>query len=787
MLIIQTGASPLPADPVAKSVPAATRLPSVSRSLQILAVLVFVVIVGVTWQQLVQLRTTTLRDTHRQMARLDMVLAEQTGRAVETIDYLLRGAIDQGAATQVSAGSATEQLRREIAGVRQLLAIDIVGPAGDVRRSTRARADRTLPPAALALLARESGDAKAGLLFSEPIRQADGTWTALLARRIDGPDQRFDGIALAWLNLNYFEDFYKAVELAENGAILLHRRDGVVLARYPHEEALVGASFADQPPFRDVLAHAIAGTVEMDSPFDHTRRILAIRALRAFPLAVNVSVDEAPVLAAWRRQAWTCAFAALASGLVVAILLFQLARRSREVERLLVVAQGAKDAAEAAHRDLLSQMEERQRAEGALRQAQRVEAVGLLTGGVAHDFNNLLTVLLGNIDLLQSQPQAAGIAPRLATMRAAAERGASLVGHLLAFARRQPLMPRAVDLGGLIRAMLPLVQSAIGSQITILLDIEDPAPPACVDPTQIELVILNLAINARDAMPLGGQLRLGVGRRTLAAGAEADAPPAGDYVAMTVTDTGTGMAHDVLGRAFEPYFTTKPVGAGSGLGLSQVYGVARQSGGLARIESTLGQGTTVEIVLPLSQAAEAAAEPATRPVVAPGGMPPGAPAGLVSGTLAGPPSGPLVGTPIGTPIGTSGLASVGTGGRARLLVVDDDADVRSTTALLLRRMGYHVIEAATAEAALELLGQDDAIELLLSDVVMPQTSGPELARRARLYRPALPVVFFSGYTDPEMIAGAAPMTQLLRKPFRPAELVGIIEQALASAREAAAV
>ena len=464
------------------------------------------------------------------------------------------------------------------------------------------------------------------------------------------------------------------------------------------------------------------------------------------PLAVSVSVNEDAVLATWRRQTWTFAGAAIACGLVVGTLLFQLARRSREVETLLVDARRAHATAETANTDLVVLMEERQRAEIALRQAQRVEAVGQLTGGVAHDFNNLLTVLLGNIELLQSQTMTATMAGRLATMRAAAERGAKLVGHLLAFARRQPLQPRSVGLGNLIRAMQPLLQSAIGSQITLLLDIDDDAPPARVDPTQIELVILNLAINARDAMKLGGTLRLTVSGTTLEESHEPDAPAPGDYVSIRVSDTGTGMAPEVLSRAFEPYFTTKPPGVGSGLGLSQVYGVARQSGGIARIETVQGLGTSVEVLLPRGVAAEIA-------VVEP------------------PPPPPRPST---------------TSGRATLLVVDDDSDVRSTTALLLRRMGYKVIEAGNADAALEVLAENAAIQLLLSDVVMPRISGPELARKAQQMRPLLPVVFFSGYTDPETIAGAAPLTRLLRKPFRPADLVNMIETALAETEAAGA-
>lgn len=717
-----------------------SRLFSVSRSLQIMAAAVFLAILAVTYQQLAELRSTTLAETHRQMARLDMVLAEQTGRAIETIDFILRGTIERPQSDGTAPPLTAEALRRRIMGVRQLLAIDMVDPQGQVVVSTRAGSDLTLPPAGLALLARQAAEPNAGLLFSEPIRLSDGTWTVLVARRFDDSAWHFTGIGVAWLNLLYFEDFYKAVELTENGAIILHRRDGLVLARYPHAEALMGTSYADQPPFRDILSRAIAGTVEMDSPLDGSRRILAIRALRAFPLAVNVSVDEAGVLRQWRRQTWILAGAALVLALLTTGLLFQLARRSRDVEVLLRQAGTARDAAESANTRLVVQMDERARAEAALRQAQRVEAVGQLTGGVAHDFNNLLTVLLGNIELLQANPLSAPFAQRLNTMRSAADRGARLTAQLLAFARRQPLMPRAVDLGQTILDMQPLLHSAVGSQVTIIIALEPNTPPARVDPTQIELVVLNLAINARDAMPQGGTLTLAIRSETLASSDRPDAPPAGSYVCLRVSDTGSGMSPEIQARAFEPFFTTKGPGAGSGLGLSQVYGVARQSGGIARIESQPGKGTTVEVLLPRAADNEMAA----------------------------------------SPIQMSAAAFGQQAGHAHILVVDDNPDVRITTALLLRRMGYRVTEASAAGPALGILRDDSSIDLLLSDVIMPGTTGPELVEQARQLRPELPVLFFSGYADPATIAGAGPLTHLLRKPFRPGELATAIEVLLAA-------
>jgi signal transduction histidine kinase/ActR/RegA family two-component response regulator len=717
---------------------------SISRSLKLFAVFGLLTAYFVTYQQLSALRDAKLAETTEQMAQLDMVLAEQTGRAIDTADLLLQSMIEAYSLNPQAVDETQETTKRRMIGLRQVLGLDLIGANGALIASTRPRNAARLPPMALALLVRHQIDPNSDVLISEPFRDEAGRWVTLMTRRMTNDAGAFTGIGEIWINLTYFEEFYGAVQLGDDGAILLHRRDGTVLARYPHNDLIVGASYADMPSFKDVLARASAGTLEMDSALDQSRRILAIRALRSFPLAVNVSVNRDPVLASWRHQAWAFGLSMFAGSAVAAILMFKLANRTAEVERLLVNATAAHSAAEAANRDLTIQMEERQRAEAALRNSQRLEALGQLTGGVAHDFNNLLTVILGNIDLMQTHPAASVFTGRLTTMRSAAERGARLVSQLLAFARRQPLLARAVDLCALITAMRPLLESAVGSHISITFDLAANVPPALIDQTQIELVVLNLAINARDAMPVGGSLRLEVRRVEMPRGGGPNSngggyPGPGTYVRLRVSDTGTGMTPEVVSRAFEPYFTTKAPGVGSGLGLSQVYGVAHQSGGTARIESIIGQGTTIEVLLPKADVEEVV---------------PDLPTDSYPGSMEG-------------------------AGEASILVVDDDTDVRVTTALLLRRMGYRVTEAAGAGEALIALELDDTIQLLLTDVVMPEVSGVELARKAMILRPDLPIVYFSGYADPEAIVGAIPLARMLRKPFRPAELVALIETALA--------
>jgi signal transduction histidine kinase/CheY-like chemotaxis protein len=745
----------------------APKAPSLARPLLWLAIGLMVAIVAATAQQVIRTRAAVLEETSRQMARLDMVFAEQTGRTVETVDLILRGAIDLVAAAPPAPGQPPTQppaqpptqppgtpadidaaLRHNAEGVRQMTEVTLADTAGTVLHTSRPGRPATLSPAARSLLDDFVAQPVNELRFSIPERDASGVWAAWMARPIlDGA--KVTGIALAGLNLRYFEEFYRAVELTENGAIVLHRRDGTVLARFPHVDAIIGSTFADLPPFRDILSHAMFGVIEMDSPVDGSRRVLAIRALRLFPLAVNVSVDQGAVLATWRRQAWTFAAAAAGGCLLLAVLIRMLAQRSRQVEQLVSTTEQARRAAEAANASLRAEMGDRERAEAALRQAQRAEAIGQLTRGVAHDFNNLLTVLLGNIDLLsQNTPPETPLGQRLATMRAAAERGATLTAQLMAFARRQPLQPRAVDLNAIIRNMHDLMLSGVGNRVRIETDLAERLPLARVDPTQIELAILNLAINARDAMAQGGVLGIATRAVHLAAGSDTGndmgAPAPGDYVSVAVSDTGSGMPPEVLARAFDPFFTTKGVGRGSGLGLSQVHGLAYQSDGAVRIDSEVGRGTTVTILLPRANYdVPASAERA--------------------------PAAPIRRT-----------------GQGCVLLVDDDDAVRATTAAVLRAQGYAVTEAASADAALALLAAPGhPIDVLVTDVVMPDVSGPTLVRRARAADPDLPAVLITGYSDPADTDEPENHVTLVRKPFTPAALSGAIDTALAGRLERA--
>jgi signal transduction histidine kinase/ActR/RegA family two-component response regulator len=718
---------------------------SVSRWLQALAFILPMIVLAVTVQELVRTRRGSIQATETQMARLDMVFAEQTGRAMETLDQILRSTADAVEVLQdngvQSLARLDDVMRRRSDGIRQIAGIAVAAPDGRVLISTFPNMSDGFRHQVETMIA-TTADGPETMRIGKPFRDGQGPWMALMTRRITDAGGVLRGYAVGFINLKYFEDFYEAVQLSENGAIVLHLRDGTVLARYPHTDSVIGTSFADLPPFKDVLSKAQAGTLEMASPIDGVRRVLAIRALKAFPLAVNISVGEVEVLRAWAGQAVIIGIVSLVASLLIGGLLLLLAGRAREREALVQALARAKDAALEAGQRLAEQMAERERAEEALRKAQRIEAVGQLTGGVAHDFNNLLTVVLSNIEMLLKTGSWPGETQQmLLNAREAAERGAVMTGQLLAFSRQQPLQPAPVDTRALVEGMGGLLRSALGGGVVLKMAL-NARNAAMADANQVELVILNLALNARDAMPGGGTLTIETWDAQRGAPESPEQPLAGDYVVIAVRDTGTGMTAEVSRRAFDPFFTTKGPGAGSGLGLSQVYGLAQQSGGQAEIDSAPGEGTTVRVWLPSAGAAEPQAVRPKRPEPQPQSR------------------------------------------TATILVVDDDPAVRDATVRLLRGYGYTVLEDAAAGSALERLDQGAAIQMVLSDIVMPGMSGLDLARAARRLRPGLPFVFISGYADPGDVAAELGALRLVRKPFRAAELISQIEAALADARGA---
>jgi CheY-like chemotaxis protein len=381
-------------------------------------------------------------------------------------------------------------------------------------------------------------------------------------------------------------------------------------------------------------------------------------------------------------------------------------------------------------------MAERRRAEETLRQSQKMEAVGQLTGGIAHDFNNLLTAVIGNLDMIRTRVQDNERLRRFAdNALEASRRGAKLASQLLAFSRSQRMSVGPVDLQQLFNGINGLIAQSVGPSVNVRMELDPDARRVMSDANQLELALLNLAVNARDAMPAGGKLIIAARR----ANAVDKHLPAGEYVQLSVTDTGAGMTEDVRARAIEPFFTTKPVGQGTGLGLSQVYAVARESGGSLEIDSAVHQGTTVRLTLPL----------ATAPI---------------------PP-------PVAAPAPQTAAEHPGVTGSASILVVDDDQLVRRFMRESLRSIGYEVHDAQDGAGALALM-DSQRFDLLLADFAMPGMNGAELAKAAQSKQPGLPVLIVSGYADSAAVEAVLGMARQLRKPFDMAELGNAVAEIL---------
>jgi two-component system NtrC family sensor kinase len=503
-----------------------------------------------------------------------------------------------------------------------------------------------------------------------------------------------------------FERFYEPLAARTSASFALIRDDGAVLARYP-VPTTPGIKLDASTGFAQTVARNPAGGEYTSvSGIDQLERRFAVRKLEGFPIYVTSSLETRDIVQGWLwHMGGHLVFGVPATAFFIALILLAMRTTS----------------------ELYAEAERREAAEAGLRQSQKMEAVGQLTGGVAHDFNNLLTIILGNLQLaLRHAPE--GRQQRLlANVYHAAERAAELTKRLLAFSRNQPLNPRPIDVNRLVADMSDLLGRTLGETILIETVRGGGLWLTEVDQVELESALLNLAINARDAMPAGGKLTIETGNAFLdeAYCATVEGVKPGQYAMISMTDTGTGMSQEVIAKAFDPFFTTKPAGAGTGLGLSQVHGFVRQSGGHIRIYSEVGEGTTVKVYLPRSfnRLKETQSEPKTE--------------------------------------------QTRKGGLETVLVVEDDPDVRSFVTETLRGLNYRVLEAADGESAMALVHQPGAIDLLLTDVVMPGMNGRALGEAARQHRPRLKVLYMTGYSRNAIVhqgrldAGVA----LIQKPF----------------------
>jgi signal transduction histidine kinase len=385
-----------------------------------------------------------------------------------------------------------------------------------------------------------------------------------------------------------------------------------------------------------------------------------------------------------------------------------------------------------ANEQLRQEIIERKQIEAALQQAQKMEVLGQMTGGIAHDFNNLLTAVLGNLELATRRGEDENIRRYLDGATLAAQRGAKITSQLLAFSRIQRLQTESIDLNAIVTSMGDLLVRTIGGTVRIESVLEPKLWRATADPSQIESVILNLAVNARDAMPDGG--RLTIGTANVPHGSHPAELAPGDYVCVSVRDTGTGMTDEVLRKAFEPFFTTKPVGSGTGLGLSQVYGIAKQTGGTVAIDTQIGKGTMVRVYLPRTSIIS---------VARPSDVPHPVPLRRHDATI---------------------------------LVVDDDKDVRPLASSFLESLGYQVVTADGGHAAVQIADTGAKFDLVLIDIAMPEITGVEAMRAILKKRPGVPFLYMTGYVGSTKLDPSE--QRVLKKPFTIAELAAKVEELL---------
>ena len=504
--------------------------------------------------------------------------------------------------------------------------------------------------------------------------------------------------------------------------------EGAAVAVVAEEAFLQGSTqvlekwVANQPPWSDFPF--IVLTSRATSPAAHAYRLRLLESLG------NVSMLERPLNTVTLTSSVSAALRARRRQYEVQDHLLDRETSAAQLEDLVRERTGQ---LEQANEQLRHQIAERRQAEAALQQAQKMEVIGQMTGGVAHDFNNLLTAVLGNLELAIRRGGDEGIRRYLEGATHAAQRGAKITSQLLAFSRTQRLQTEPIDLNSIVNRMGDLLFRTIGATVRIETILENNLWQAIADPSQIESAILNLAVNARDAMPNGGRLTISTANVPRE---ERNKPPelaAGDYVAVCVSDTGTGMTDEVLRKAFEPFFTMKAVGSGTGLGLSQVYGIAKQTGGGVSIATKVAEGSKVTVYLPRTSA---------RPVLHPYESP-GAPLRRHDATI---------------------------------LVVDDDPDVRGLGISCLETLGYRVFGADGGRAAIDLVERDVSLDLVLIDIAMPEINGVEAVQAILEKRPALPFLYMTGYVGPMKLDPSE--HRVVKKPFTIAELAAKVEEVL---------
>jgi len=531
----------------------------------------------------------------------------------------------------------------------------------------------------------------------------------------------FIGVIEASVLPSNFFQFFASLAYTQGVQYALLREDGTFLVRFPAIPQGASEKLDETTGFAHTIrATPSGGFYSSISPIDRISRRYAIRRLENTPLYLSAGIETATITREWLSTMGAHLIFGIPATLFLFLTLWLVLRRTQA---------------------LYAEIDRRAKAEESLRQSQRLEAIGHLTGGVAHDFNNLLTIIIGNLEALQRQMAGAEaqLVRRLDRAMHGATRAATLTKRLLAFSRQQPLNPMPIDVNNLLNGLAEFLRRALGEHVSLEVVGSGGLWPVEVDATELESALVNLAVNARDAMQGGGKLTIEASNTYLDEAycrTHGEIAP-GQYVLISVSDTGAGMSREVLERAFEPFYTTKPSGQGTGLGLSQVYGFVKQSGGHISLYSEAGHGTTAKIYLRRYYG--------DAPVPTKNDQP--------------------------TPRAHSGEC---------ILLVEDDAEVRRYIAETLGGLGYNLLEASNAKHALQQLQSGASVALLLTDVVMPEMNGRRLAEEARAVKPSLKIIFMTGYSRNAIVHQGRldPGVDLIQKPIASDQLAAIVRKVL---------
>jgi two-component system, NtrC family, sensor kinase len=642
---------------------------------------------------------------------------ETVDRTFAEVDEVVRGMSDD----EIRAAQPRLHARlAQIADVMpQLQAIVLIGRDGRPLASSALETVKTDVSFADRDYFRAQADKDAGTYVSDvrtPNLSSVGRDFFDLSRRLEASSKSFKGVIAVAVRPKYFEDFYTLIGQSRGSFYALVRDDGAILARYPFRNNRT-QRLSPSSGLRKTIDHGIShGIFTVNSEVDGVPRRIGFRKLANYPVYALAGTSISAINREWLTTIGThLIFGLPATLLLFAVLWFALLRTQR----------------------LHDEAERREMAEGALHQAQQLQAIGQLTGGVAHDFNNLLMVVSGSVQRLRRHVKDDKQLQILDAITKATERGESLTRQLLTFSRRQTLQPSVIDLAERLPEIKDMLSRSLRGDIDIRVAVPRRPCAVKVDPSELELALLNLAVNARDAMPSGGTLSISAKPVTLR-GKVSEEGLSGDFVAIRVADTGAGIPADVLPRVFEPFFTTKDIGKGTGLGLSQVYGFAHQSGGAATIASSERRGTAVTLLLPRTW--EAPAQPDERA------------AGVTTRKHAG-----------------------------TVLLVEDNAEVADVGKAYFEELGYTAKQAASAQAGLDCIERDGDIDLVFSDILMPGgMNGLDLADAVRRRFPDIAVLLTTGYSTSAQDAVRRGFA-VLQKPYDLAAL----ERALREARNAA--